>query len=183
MSRVSANTGRTSEGRVYYIGIDPGVNGGIAVLGGSGWVEAIPMPSERGEVWDYLSKHIRPGLIGVRETIRYHCVIEKVGGYMPGSKGNIGSRMFTFGESYGGLLMALEIAHKEWGLRYTEVAPVTWQSKMNVEHRRKDESKPQFKKRLRRIAEALFPKEKVTDKTADALILAEYCKCTVEGLL
>jgi len=169
--------------RAYYVGIDPGVSGGIAVLGTSGFVEAIPMPQTRREVWHFLRKHVGPGIVGGGEKVGHYCVIEKVGGYMPGSRGNIGSAMFTFGASYGALLMALEIVRLEWGVEFSEVTPAVWQRKMNVEPRRKSETKVQFKKRLRRVAEVLFPKERITDKTADAYLLAEYCRCTEEGML
>ena len=40
----------------------------------------------------------------------------------------------------------------------------------------KDESKGEWKRRLREKAEMLYPKLKITANTADALLIAHVCK-------
>ena len=87
------------------------------------------------------------------------CFFEKVG-YMPtdGGKG-----AFTFG-SINGLLRGALLARGVWP-RY--VAPMTWQAAMEC---LSGGSKNVTKLR----AQQLFPKEKVTHGSADALLIAEY---------
>lgn len=77
-----------------YIGIDPGVHGGIVVLSADGSVvEVAKMPATPMDLLDFLSRHKDDSF----------CVLERVGG-MPG---NGGSAMFNFGKGYGHLQMAL----------------------------------------------------------------------------
>ena len=105
------------------------------------------------------------------------CVIEKVGGFMPrersGSEGGgqKGSHMFTFGKSYGMLLGFLTAAN----IAYIEVIPRTWQKSYGL-LRPKEATDTQWKNELKDKALLLFPGTKVTLATADALLMAEYCR-------
>lgn len=156
-----------------YIGIDPGASGGLACLTPGG-VYHTPMPETERDVWDW-----------VNDTPKYRAngspcfaVIEKVGGYIQGNK-LPGSAMFNFGRSYGGLRMALIAA----GIPFEEATPQRWQKTLGIPSRKKDESKGQFKNRLKARAQQLFPSVKVTLATADALLIAEYCRRLREGKL
>lgn len=88
--------------------------------------------------------------------------------------GHVG--MFTFGRSYGFLRGCLTATGMEWeGAR-----PVLWQREIGVP-RIKDEEYGDRKRRLTKLARDLFPnipKEvgKITQKTADALLIAEYLR-------
>lgn len=104
-------------------------------------------------------------------------VIERVSGYV--GEAQPGSAAFKFGQSYGGLRMALVAA----GIPFEEVTPQVWQRKMGVTPRRKDESKTAWKNRLKAKAQQLYPGVKVTLATADALLLAEFCRRRQEGRL
>lgn len=104
-------------------------------------------------------------------------VIERVSGYV--GEAQPGSAAFKFGQSYGGLRMALVAA----GIPFEEVTPQVWQRKMGVTPRRKDESKTAWKNRLKAKAQQLYPGVKVTLATADALLLVEYCRRRQEGRL
>lgn len=130
-------------------------------------------------------------------------VIEQVSGYIGNSQP--GSAMFKFGQSYGTLRMALTAAY----IPFDEVRPATWQKAMGVAPRKKlkakrgtkeklaeflnsdksddptrgAESKRQFKTRLKQKAQQLFPGTVVTLETADALLLAEYCRRLKTGRL
>jgi len=87
------------------------------------------------------------------------------------------SSTFKFGRGYGflrGCLVAL-------GIPFEDVTPQTWMRALNVPPRRKNETKAQFKQRLRGVAQQLFPSEKITLATADALLIAEYCRRTSNG--
>ena len=112
--------------------------------------------------------------------------LEQVGGYNSSEGSQPGSRMFRFGESYGWLRMAL-VAVKA---RCVLVVPQRWQRDLGIEARSKDtrynksrESKPAFKRRLKQHAEQLFPGTKLTLATADALLLAEWCRRQYTGQL
>ena len=77
--------------------------------------------------------------------------------------------MFVFGKGVGHLEMALLAA----GIRCEQVTPVKWMGEMGM-RKKGGESRPQFKNRLKALAQRLFPNVKVTLKNADALLLAEY---------
>ena len=79
------------------------------------------------------------------------------------------SSAFKFGENYGflrGILTALKIS-------YREVTPQTWIKYYGMK-KEKEESKTDWKRRLRQKAEKLFPDVKITANTADALLIANY---------
>ena len=69
------------------------------------------------------------------------------------------------------------------GIPFEEVTPVVWQRGLGIPVRKKDESRSQFKGRLKAKAQQLFPQVKVTLKTADALLISEYCRRKREGRL
>lgn len=148
---------------IVYLGIDPGTNGGIASITPRS-VVACRMPSSKHGLRSLLALLAKDG-----NAVAY---MEKVGGYMPGSAGNIGSAMFEFGKSVGQLEMALEYQ----GIKYNEVTASSWQRVMGVIPRSAQESKQEHKRKLKAKAEELFPEVSVTLATADALLLAEYCR-------
>jgi hypothetical protein len=161
--------------RTVYIGIDPGSSGGLAVIlppGVGSAVLAVPMPKTEADVWEWVSQH---------HGYDYdsHAMIEQVGGYVGGSGGNIGSAMFQFGQSYGGLRMALVAA----AIPFEAVTPGNWQGMLKIPKKGKTESKTQWKNRLKARAQQLFPKVSVTLATADALLIALYCQRKHEGKL
>lgn len=150
-----------------FLGIDPGVSGGLATLGP---LDSVAMPPTEKDIYDWLEDRTSDG-----ETV---AVLEKVGGFIPNSGGNVGSRMFKFGQSYGflrGCLTALEIP-------FQEVTPAVWQRALGVPVV-KGEAKGARKNRLKALAQRLFPQGRVTLATADALLLAEYCRRWHNGLL
>ncbi len=135
-----------------FIGIDPGVSGGIAVVHSSGIVEhAGKMPETERDVLDLLHAH----------SASAHAVLEFVR-----SSPQMGVvSAFTFGRGYGGLRMAL-LAN---GISFDEVTPGKWQAAMQCKTKGdKNVSKAR--------AQTLFPGVKVTHAIADALLLAEYAR-------
>lgn len=152
-----------------FVGIDPGASGGIATIC-NGAVECIPMPQTDRDLWQCLR--------WLGEENWSVAVIEKVGGYIKGSKGNIGSAMFAFGRSYGALLMALIAA----GISHEEVVPRVWQKGLGVPPRKPDEAKAEFKRRLKVRAQQLHPTvDGITLKTCDAVLLATWCQRKHQG--
>lgn len=160
-----------------YVGIDPGVSGGIAVVWSDGLVDSLPMPVTEREVW-HCFRSMAPRTPPLQHNL--FAVIEKVSGFAGDrGSGSNGPAMFKFGQSYGGLRMALVAA----GIPFEEVTPQTWQKAMGVPSRKKEETRVQFKNRLKGRASQLFPNEKVTLATCDALLIAEYCKRKRTGTL
>jgi hypothetical protein len=148
-----------------YIGIDPGQGGGIAIVTESGAVlRAVKMADTDRDVFDALS---------CLNSHRAFAVLEKVH-----SSPQMGvASAFTFGCSYGALRMALCAA----GIPYDEVTPQAWQKVMGCRlpggkgFGQRDATAA--KNHTKRRAQALFPYvAKITHATADALLLAEFCR-------
>lgn len=139
------------------LGIDPGKNGGMAVLDAdtNEIIDITSMPSTLTDISDFVERH-QDVSCAVLETVHS----------MPGQ--GVAS-MFTFGQYYGYVQMAV-VAHK---IRCIDVLPAKWQQVLGLKAK-KGESKAEHKNRLKGLAQKLFPKVKVTLKNADALLLAEY---------
>lgn len=178
-----------------YIGVDPGNSGGIAILDSTIGVELFSLKDKTDtEVWEALGMvryHMRNGM-------RAHAYLEKVGGYVKADKGSEGgdddkgggrangANMFKFGQSYG-MLKAFLLAS---GIPYEEVRPQDWQKTLGVTPRVKKkkgvagETKAQFKKRLKQKAQQLFPgQDGINLQVCDALLLAEFNRRKNTGTL
>jgi hypothetical protein len=59
---------------------------------------------------------------------------------------------------------------------FVEVSPRSWMKAMGIRTRRKTETPTQWKNHLKQLAQQLFPHEQITLATADALLIAEYCR-------
>jgi Holliday junction resolvasome RuvABC endonuclease subunit len=144
---------------MMYVGIDPGSSsGGIAIIQWNRSVEYLrAMPETERDIWDLI------------DNVHFgYAVIEKVHS-MPG-QGVVST--FKFGRNYGflrGCLVAAEIP-------FEEVLPSKWQRGLSIPPRAKIESKSQWKDRLKGIAQQMFPSTNITLKTADALLIAEFCR-------
>lgn len=138
-----------------YIGLDPGVGGGIAVLNSfGGLLKAVRMPQTDQDILACLSdgegasEPARAALEFVRSSPQMGVV-----------------SAFTFGRGYGGLRMALVAQY----IQFDEVRPQVWQKALGCLTKG---DKHVTKAR----AQELFPHVKVTNYIADALLLAEYCR-------
>jgi crossover junction endodeoxyribonuclease RuvC len=143
-----------------FIGIDPGQSGGIAVLADSAPAIAWKMPETERDVWDLF-----PSYMMAPDAF---AMIEKVAS-RPGQ--GVAS-MFKFGKNYGmlrGMLVAACIP-------FAEVPPGVWQKSLGcLSKGDKNVTKAR--------AQQLFPTLKITHATADALLLAEYCRRKRNGTL
>ena len=114
-------------------------------------------------------------------------VVEKVGGYIAGSRG-MGSSMFNFGMNFG-IIKASAIC---FGMPLELVTPQKWQ-KETTDARKKDfnyesvlvrgknkgktVTKNNWKEHLLSLAVKKFPQVKnITTKTADALLILHYAQ-------
>ncbi len=159
--------------RTAYMGIDPGKSGGLALLFDDK-VIAVKMPETPADVLQWIRE----------SSFKCVAVIEQVGGYAPSKKdGNKfvagSSAMFNFGKGVGHLEMALLACN----IPTESVSPRKWQKALGISRRKKTETKTQWKNRLKSVAQRLFPSEKVTLATADALLIALYCKRKHQGTL
>ncbi len=141
------------------IGIDPGKNGGLAVIYEDGRVYAWGgLPDS-----DWIDT-LR-SLSVVESNIQVIAYLEQVGGFI--GKQQPGSAMFRFGESFGfirGVLQTLAIS--------TElVRPQAWQKSLVGLAGLEGQAR---KRALREHASRLFPSIKPTLATADALLIARY---------
>ena len=145
------------------IGIDPGGNGGIAVLGLDGSVVSVAkMPETPNDILEYLRKYGGTELFGTDAV----CYMEKVGNGIPGQSSKATA---TFARHNGHLEMALLAL----GIKTNEVTPQKWMKYYQL-GKSSDYSKGEWKNRLKSKAQQLFPKEKVTLAVSDALLIAEY---------
>lgn len=141
----------------HYIGIDPGLSGGAALLDEeSKVIKTINFKKSERDIHDWF----------VDDLIWDPCqktkaIIEKVHS-MP--KQGVKS-MFTFGQSYGflrGLLIANRIA-------FLAITPRQWMSAQGC--LTKGDKKVTYKR-----AQEMFPEIRVTHAIADALLIADYCR-------
>jgi len=157
-----------------FLGIDPGRRGGIVALHEDGRVaRAIPTPESERDVLNTLHwcTHFNDGYTDRQEAA--HAVLERV--WSSPGWGHAGS--FRFGVSVGELRMALTAEE----IPFDEVLPRAWQKAMGITF--KKWTPPIERKRItRRRAQQLFPGITVTHAIADALLLAEFCRRTKEGL-
>ena len=147
-----------------YFGIDPGVNGGIALLDGEGHViEALKMPTTDAD----LLHHLLFNFVFKFVPTRCRAVLERASASP--QMGVVSA--FTFGRGYGALRMALTASQ----IPFDEVSPVKWQTAMGC---RTGGDKNVSKRR----AQQLFPGVTVVHAIADALLLAEYCRRVDRGM-
>ena len=160
---------------MLYLGIDPGAKGGLACINDKDEVFALRgMPETLREIWEWFKTF---------EKMECFAVLEQVSGYIgksknkDGAKGNTGKSMFTFGQSYGSLEMALVACSFQKDRGYWTILPQRWQRGLGLKKSKEviAEGKD-WKTYLKEEAHRRFPKIKTTLKTGDALLIAQYCK-------
>jgi hypothetical protein len=146
-----------------WIGIDPGKTGGMAAILTDRLLVAPLKPLTPQLVLEWLL-HFQ-GL-----STDTHCVLEAVrpNPHIDGKKS-----IWSLSGSYHELRMALLAAE----IPTTEVSPLKWQAHFCL--RGKWESQTVKKNAHKAKAQQLFPSLKVTHATADALLLADYCRRVV----
>jgi Holliday junction resolvasome RuvABC endonuclease subunit len=147
-----------------YIGIDPGSSSGcIAIITKDGegnvpFTYTIEFSKMTTKEWFYELKTL---------AANDDCtaILEKVHG-MPGMSTVAVS---TFMKNVGHIEMALIAL----GIPFKEVTPQSWMKHYNMK-KEKDESKVEWKRRLRELLQRLMPNFPVKNDTADAMLLAYY---------
>jgi len=159
---------------MYFIGIDPGLQGGIAVLDDLS-IATAKMPDSVSDIAAYLKTfpvtdtHVLIELQGARpayarkhnnETNQDEVII------LRGVNAT-----WTFAQHYGelrGILITL-------GLDFATIRPQDWQAAIGMK-KLKGEQVTAWKNRLKEKAQELFPSLKITKATADAILIAEVCR-------
>lgn len=146
---------------VRIIAIDPGKNGAIAVRTGND-VTVAKMPETPKDIYDYLNEWVT---LSNRDDVPVVAYLEQVSA-MPN---NGAKSMFTFGNGFGHLQMALIAL----GIRTIEIRPQKWEKALSLTDGGKVD-KAEHKRRLKEKAQRLFPDIKVTAVNQDALLISEY---------
>ncbi len=147
------------------LAIDPGTRGGLAWIDAAECVTCHPMPDTEGELLAYIHDVVTTAG-GAGSLTAY---VEQVSGFAGDE--HPGSAMFKFGRGYGfalGVLMALRV-------RVELVTPQRWQKGV-ASGTQSGLDKAEWKRKLKAQAERLFPGQRVTLKTGDALLLLEYAR-------
>lgn len=146
----------------YFIGIDPGVTGGLCVIDEAGrllHLESCPK-TLKGQ-WDAIGR--ARAVIG-EQRLNLMCAIESVHS-MPGQ----GVRsVWTFSGNYHAWLMALVAAE----IPYQQISPQRWMKHFGA----MPKEKKLRKHRLLHLAEARYPSVKITLALADLVMIATYAK-------
>lgn len=145
------------------LGIDPGQNGGLAVIDDYGNVSVSKMPPTMTEIFFALKeiKQAHP------DTTVF---LEDVGQGMPGQSSKATA---TFARHNGHLEMALFALE----MPTEKIKPSKWEKSLsNTIGTSKGHSKTEWKNILKDEAQRRFPKVKVTLWAADALLIAAYGK-------
>tara|TARA_E500000331_G_C17071391_1_gene632766 strand:+ start:219 stop:665 length:447 start_codon:yes stop_codon:yes gene_type:complete len=141
----------------HYLGIDPGKSGAICSIDSGGNATVVTKTDKTyRDIWNKLN--------GIGDCV---AVIELVNA-MP-NQGVVST--FKFGESFGLLLGLLTAA----GISFERVRPAVWCKEFGLK-KKKEESNTDWKNRHKQLAQELFPDVDVTHATADALLIAEYCR-------
>ena len=145
-----------------YIGIDPGTNGGIAVLDYGGKVlSVVKMPATPQDSLDFLGEYSGQDI---------KAALEDDGHGIPGQSSKATA---TFARHNGHLEMALLAL----GIPTEKVTPQKWQKVYQLGSS-KNIPKGAWKNKLKAKAQQLFPSlgKKITLSTSDALLIAEYAR-------
>ena len=178
------------------IAIDPGASGGICVLSGT-QLRVYPTPSTPRETCDIFEN-------ALEDSLSIRCYVERVGGYVGPSfdregmeGGQPASRAFQFGCNFGvllGILTALKIPFElvtpqTWikglglgtkGLLKPELNASMGKPERIAEIKRvnsiNNKLKTAWKNKLKEVAQRLYPREHITLKTSDALLILEWAR-------
>lgn len=150
----------------YYMGIDPGGSGGLAVISHGGLVIGCQkMPATERDIWEWI----------VEASGNVRAVIEYINpAYQGTAKGSMAKLYGSYMQLRGYLVAA--------GIPFETALTRKWANRLGVHKSSKDESRTVWKNRLKAAAQSLFPQEKITLATADALLIAEYCRRIHNGI-
>lgn len=162
-----------------YIGIDPGEAGAMVILWGQEVQKVKIAGLTDSDLWLAMKD------FGGKGTIVVHCCIEqqtpRPTKFFKNSKWEstiLASTCILYGRYQQAKSFLIAAA-----IPFEDVPPRRWQKGLHIPDRPKGINQTEWKNVLKSKAQQLFPEEKVTLATADALLLAEYCRRYREGKL
>lgn len=141
------------------VAIDPGASGGIAVESQFNKAIAFPMPGTEGDLINLLKPY-------AYAEFYLENLVKHMGGGIPASA------MAVYASNWGFIKGAIQ----GMGCPLHIVGPQKWQKFLGLGNKRRDQSKTEWKNKLKAEAQRLYPHLGVTLKTADALLLLSYAK-------
>lgn len=168
-----------------YLGIDPGINGGLAWTCSNGEVGAESMPKTEKDVWEWITKW------NFAETITHnHRVFAAIEQQTPRPTSIFDRKAKEWRATIlksTCLLWGNYCQLRAWliaaGIPFEDCPPKRWQQGLHIRPKDKEEPPRHWKNHLKAEAQSLFPDAKVTLATSDALLLAEWCRRWREGKL
>ena len=137
----------------FFMGIDPGYSGAVAVVDYKGRiVDSVRLSETEHDVSEFIAEYASDVTFAILEKVNA----------MP--RQGVSST-FKFGTSYG-FCRALLGCHR---IRFETTPPGVWQKTMGCLSKGD-------KKVTKAAAQRLFPEEKVVHATADAMLIAEYAR-------
>jgi len=142
-----------------------------------------PMPETEMDIWNWFDETMNSH---GGSSLPIKALLERVWAAPMAGRKQGGSSMFTFGQNFGSMRMALTAIGAEW----ETPTPQQWMKGLGIPVV-KDESQPQRKERLRGVAQKLLPKLELWKEprslgkqraVADALLIAIYCQRKHNGL-
>jgi len=152
---------QTSKKPKVVIGCDPGVNGGFVVLAFDGDVLEVTKTPPTISLFKTMVERME-ATYDIRMLVK-----EKIHSRPTnGAKAN-----FTIGFNVGVLDTSLMFS----GIPFVDITPQTWMKSYMLK-KEKSESSTDWKNRLKDKASRIFSKQKITLWSADAFLIAEYCR-------
>lgn len=150
--------------KLLVVGIDPGMQGGAALVS-SGHSKAMKMSKDPQEVVNWISAHVLPGQ-------DCYVFVERVSMWAGEAEANPGKAMqmqslFERTQRMIGYMM-----HK--GYKVVEVAPISWQSGLNLSKGPKGEEKKDRKNRYKVYAQSNHPDIRCTNWNCDAFCIGRF---------
>lgn len=147
-----------------FIGLDPGVNGGMACIGKTGAViDVQPLKNlEPLDIWEWIANQ------GSVTAVAYE------GTHSSPKMGVVGA--FTFGRGSGWLEMVATIIADMNTVTPIRVSPQKWQKLIGCTCRGRELTTSGKKNVTKAAAQKIFPNQKLTHSIADALLIAEYAR-------
>lgn len=173
-------------GKTVYLGIDPGADGGVAVIEEDyddnayqtkPKVRLVKLAGATEKaIWNLLSEYGDYSDV-LPASAKVYCTLEQIVPrpthyYDRKSGRHISTILKSTCLIYGSYMLIRGILHG-CGIPFEEKLPQTWLKAFNLSTKA-GESKTQWKNRLKSKAQQLFPRLPITLAVADALLLAEY---------
>ena len=162
-----------------YLGLDPGEKGGIAIVDDEGLCRFTKkMPPDARSLWELMSM-LKEAKFPIVATLIERIDPRPTRYFSKQTNTWISTILRSSCIIYGDFLQ-LHMAALAAGFNPQSIGPHEWQKGLGIDKKVKGEKTGQFKNRLKAVAQQRFPNIKITLATADALLIAEYCRLRKE---